>query len=166
MAEGEGGGSRPPPRSPAAGTAVTHNTIGNAAAMPRPGIESGTPFSDAEIGEIERAVGRELPAAYRDFVRRYGGAFFGGSVDGSEDLPVLAFFGARGDAGILSKLRLHPDLRELGAVPFADCELGNLYVLSPGDAVYYINYYGGKPTARKVSESFGDFAGRIVVPED
>lgn len=134
--------------------------------MPDPRFEAETPFSDAEIGEIESAIGRVLPKAYCDFVKEYGGAFVGGLVDDSEDLPILTFFGASGDNGILSNLTSYPDLKEEKALPIADCELGNLYVLDRENAVHYINYYGGETNARKVSDSFEGFTRRIVVPEE
>jgi hypothetical protein len=105
-----------------------------------------------------------LPSAYRSFAKKYGGAFVGGLVDGSEDLPILTFFGARGDSGILSKLATHPDLKNEGALPIADCELGNLYVLDREGAVHYISYYCGVTNARRVSDFFEDFLERIVVP--
>lgn len=134
--------------------------------MPDSRFEPAKPFSEAEIGEIQNVLGRELPKDYCEFVKEYGGAFVGGLIDGAEDLPILVFFGTDEDKGILHKLKIHPDLRRDGVLPIADCELGNLYVLTSENAVYYINYYGGATTARKVSDSFGDFIARIVVPEN
>lgn len=131
--------------------------------MSDPRLEPAAPLSDAEIGEIEKALGRELPEDYRRFLRTYGGAFVGGLINGSNELPILTFFGAGECNGLLPTLRRHPDLRSEGTLPIADCELGNLYVLDREHAVHYINYYGGKTTARKVSHSFQDFVSRIVV---
>jgi hypothetical protein len=133
--------------------------------MPDSRIEKATPFSHAEIIEIERQLGRKLPTDYCRFVQEFGGAFVGGSIDGSTDLPILAFFRADNETGILYKLRAHPDLQEDGVLPIADCELNNLYVLDNTNAVFYINYYGGRTTASKVSNSFQDFVDRIVVDE-
>jgi hypothetical protein len=133
--------------------------------MPDSRFKAAKPFSEAEITEIERALGRPLPKDYCEFVKEYGGAFVGGLIDGSEDLPILAFFSAGEDDGVLRKLKWYTDLRDDGVLPFADCVLGNLYVLNPENAVYYINYYGGKTTARKVADSFHDFVARIV-PEE
>jgi hypothetical protein len=133
--------------------------------MPDPRFEPKTPFSDIEIREIEHVLGRELPRAYCDFIKEYGGAFVGGLVDGSDNLPILSFFAASGSSGVLSKLALHPDLRDEKALPIADCELGNLFVLDQHDSVYYINYYNSKTVVEKVSDSFEEFISRIVVPE-
>jgi hypothetical protein len=131
--------------------------------MPNSRFEPATRFSEAEIGEIKKALGRELPEDYRKFVKEYGGAFVGGLIDGSDDFPILTFFRA---AAVLSNLEMHPDLLEIGALPIADCELGNLYVLDSENAVHYINYYGGKTTARKVADSLQDLIDRIVVQHE
>lgn len=124
------------------------------------------PFSDQELREIESVLGREVPEDYRAFVQQYGGAFVGGLVDGAEELPVLTFFGADAENGVLSKLRTHPDLREERALPFADCELGNLYVLDRQNVVRFINFYGGSTSVRKVADSFNEFLSRIVVQNE
>lgn len=129
-------------------------------------FESAEPFSDMEIREIELNIGRKLPKDYCDFVQLYGGAFVGGMIDGEPDLSILSFFGAGEHKGILAKLRMHPDLRDDGVLPIADCELGNLYVLDREGAVHYINYYGGRTTAKKVAGSFQEFVTRIVVQDD
>jgi len=129
-------------------------------------FEPAEPFSDAEINEIESNLGRELPKDYCEFVKEYGGAFVGGLIDGAEDLPILTFFGADENKGVLSKLRTDPDLRNDGVLPIADCELGNLYVLDRENAVHYLNYYGGKTTAQKITNSFQEFVARIVVQDE
>jgi hypothetical protein len=134
--------------------------------MGDPRFEAAPPFSDVEISEIEAVLGRRLPDDYLEFVKQYGGAFVGGLVDGSEELPILTFFDAGNDRGVLSKLSAHPDLRGDSILPIADCELGNLYVLTKENAVYYIDYYGGKAASRKVSNSFHDFVTRIVISEE
>jgi hypothetical protein len=134
--------------------------------MPDSRFEAAKPFSEADITEIERVLGRPLPSDYCDFVKEYGGAFVGGLIDGSDELPILGFFSASEDDGILRSLKSYTDLRDDGVLPFADCELGNLYVLTQKNAVYYINYYGGKTTVRKVADSFQDFVARIVPEED
>jgi hypothetical protein len=134
--------------------------------MPDPRFEPATPFSEAEIREIESVLGRALPGDYCEFVKEYGGAFVGGEVDGDAGLSILNLFGPDEEHGVLSTLKTHPDLRDDGILPFADCELGNLWVLDQKNAVHYINYYGGKTTARKVADSFQDLIARIVVSEE
>ena len=129
-------------------------------------FETELPFSDAEIGEIEKVVGRSLPEAYSAFVKQYGGAFVGGLVDGVEDLPILSFFSASGDSGVIANLNRYSDLKEDRVLPIAGCALGNLYVLDRDNEVYYINYYGGQTSARKVSDTFEGFVERIVVPQE
>jgi hypothetical protein len=129
--------------------------------MPDSRFEADEPFSEADIIAIEKVLGRPLPRDYCDFAKEYGGAFVGGLIDGSNELPILTFFSAGEDDGILRTLKTHPDLRDDGVLPFADCVFGNLYVLTAENAVYYINYYGGKTTVRKVADSFQDFVNRI-----
>jgi hypothetical protein len=126
-------------------------------------FEPGIQFSDANIEAIESVCRRKLPDAYCQFVKRYGGAFVGGSVDGLEDFPILAFFGPNEDSGVLGKLCSYTDLRDDGVLPFADCELGNLYVLDRTDSIQYLNYYGGQIEVRKIANSFQEFIDRIVV---
>ncbi len=134
--------------------------------MSDPRFEGDTPFTEADIGEIEKALGRNLPKDYSDFAKAYGGAFVGGMIDGSDEFPILCFFGTDRDNGILSMLAIHSDFRDEGALPIGRCQLGNLYVLDRDNTVHYINYYGGNVTARKVADSFGDFITRIVVQEE
>ena len=128
-----------------------------------PRIRAAEPFSSDELAAIESALGVPLPVAYRAFVSKFGGAFVGGFVNG---LSIMAFFKAGNDNGILRKLLVLPDLNEIGALPFAGCELGNLFVLRADGAVYYIDYWGGRTTAERVSDNFADFLERIVIPED
>src|SRR5688572_25966831 len=97
--------------------------------MPDSRFEPATPLSETEIEELETALGRQLPRDYRDFLKQYGGALVGASVDGTEELSILSFFGAEKDKGLLSTLNAHPDLRDDSALPIADCALGNIYVL-------------------------------------
>ena len=134
--------------------------------MPDPRFEAGPQFSESEIGEIEKILGRKLPKDYREFIKEYGGAFVGGLVDGSEDLPILKFFGPGHGGGILGELNTYSDLKNDSALPFARCELGNIYVLNRENMVYYINYYGGKTTSQGVADNFKDFISRIVVTEE
>jgi len=129
-------------------------------------FEPAAPFSDEEINKIESSIGRELPKDYCEFVKNYGGAFVGGLIDGAADLPILTFFGTDENKGILSKLRTYPDLQNEGFLPIANCELGNIYVLNRENAVHYLNYYGGKTTARKVADTFREFVTRIVVHDE
>ncbi|WP_420470919.1 SMI1/KNR4 family protein [Brevundimonas sp. FT23042] len=123
-------------------------------------------MSDAQVSEIERALGRELPSEYREFSMTYGGAFVGGLVDGTEDLPILHFFGADPGASIFDKMAAYDDLVSDGGLPVARCELGNIYVLARANSVHYVNYYGGRTTARKVADGFADFVARIVVIDE
>ena len=134
--------------------------------MPDPRFEPATPLSETQIEELETVLGRQLPQEYRDFLTQYGGAFVGGSIDGTEELPILSFFGAEEDKGLLATLKAYPDLRADGVLPIARCALGNIYVLDRNNAIHYINYYGGKTTAQKVAASFHNFIARIVVPEE
>jgi hypothetical protein len=126
-------------------------------------FEPKAPFSDEEIGRIEKRLGRELPSDYRDFVKQYGGAFVSGLVDGSGSLPILVFFNF---SRILEELETHTALRKQGALPFADCEFGNLWVLAKDNSVHFLVTYGGKSTQEKVSDSFQDFIDRIVVADE
>ena len=134
--------------------------------MTDPRFEPSAPFSETDIEAIESEIGRKLPDSYRDFVREYGGAFVGGLVDGSGELPVMRFIGASGNYGVLDMLKLHSDLREDRILPIADCEFGNLYVFDRENRVHYINYYGGRTSARKVADNFQEFIDRIVVSEE
>lgn len=134
--------------------------------MPDPRFESGSQFSELEIKEIEKIIGRDLPEDYRAFVKEYGGAFVGGFVDGHKDLPLLRFYDASHGGGIFNALNTYSDLKEDGALPFARCELGNIYAIDRNNAVHYINYYGGKTKSQKVAENFRDFISRIVATED
>jgi hypothetical protein len=84
-------------------------------------------------------------------------------IDGDTELPILTFFSA--DA-VVSKLETHTDLKSDGVLPFADCELGNLYVIDQEGAVYYINYYGGSTSARRVANRFTDLLPRVVVSDE
>jgi hypothetical protein len=106
-----------------------------------------------------------LPTSFRSFAKEYGGAFVGGFVDGSEDLPIDGFTG-NGDEGLLATLEYHCDFKDVNALPFAYCLLGNLWVLSADGAVHYINYYGGKTTGQRLAESFSAFLSRIVIRDE
>ena len=121
-------------------------------------IEADDPFSQADLHKIVQAVGRELPDAYCAFVQKFGGAFVGGLVDGAPDFPILAFFKVE---KILSTLDFMSNLKEEGILPFADCELGNLWVFDREGIIYYVNNYGGKTKTHKISADFTDFVSRI-----
>ncbi|WP_367871861.1 SMI1/KNR4 family protein [Luteolibacter sp. Populi] len=123
-------------------------------------IEPDGPFSESYVQAVENALGRKLPDDYRQFVKKYGGAFVGGSLG---DFSILGFFDGDENDGILSVLESHDDLRDDGVLPIADDELGNLYVMNKQNSIYYINYYGGGPSVERVAESFQDFIDRIVV---
>lgn len=128
-----------------------------------PRIEPSTPFTKMEIIKIEQILGRILPTEYREFASTYGGAFVGGLIDGDANFPILTFFSA--DA-LISTLNTHTDLKKDRVLPFADCELGNLYVIDQEDAVYYINYYGGSTSAHRIASRFGDLLPRVVVSDE
>ena len=101
-----------------------------------PRVEPATPFTETEFTKIEQILGRPIPKEYRNFAAAYGGAFVGGLIDGSSELPILTFLSA--DA-LLFKLETYADLTADGVLPFASCELGNLYVIDQEDAIHYIN---------------------------
>ena len=134
--------------------------------MPDPRFEPAAPLTDADIDALESSLGRKLPKEYCEFIKQFGGAFVGGSIDAADDLPILAFFGVDKGKGVLDKLRAHPDLRNDGVLPIADCELGNLYVLDRKNAVHYLNFYGGKTSSRNVADSFQEFVARVVVQDE
>lgn len=125
-------------------------------------IEPDDPLTEADIAKLEKVLGHPVSQEYSDFACHYGGAFVGGLVDGDTELPILTFFDLE---KLLSMLEIYTDLRDDGVLPVADCALGNLYVLDRENSVHYINYYGGRTTARKVAGSFVDFLARIVVTE-
>jgi SMI1 / KNR4 family (SUKH-1) len=128
-----------------------------------PKIERAIPFKREDLDQIERVLGRQLPKDYHDFAQEYGGAFVGGLIDGDLELPLLTFF----DIGeVHSHLESLTDLRDIGVMPFAGCALGNIYVMETDNSIHYINYYGGRTTARKVSDTFNDFIARIVVIDE
>ncbi|MFN5128424.1 MAG: SMI1/KNR4 family protein [Sphingomonadaceae bacterium] len=125
-------------------------------------IEDTAPFSDKEIENIQNIIGRNLPDDYAAFAKKYGGCFIGGEVDGNADLPILGFLNANADDGVLSVLDTHPDMKADKILPFADCSLGNLWVFSDKDEIFYVNYYDGFTKSTKVSNSFSDLIKRIV----
>lgn len=126
-------------------------------------IEPENPLTKTDIAKLEKILGHSVSLEYSAFACHYGGASVGGLVDGDTELPILTFFNME---KLLSMLETYTDLRDDGVLPVADCEVGNLYVLDRENSVHYINYYGGRTTARKVADSFGDFLARIVVTED
>jgi hypothetical protein len=125
-------------------------------------IEPGYTFTDDDISSIENLVGRKLPAQYISFVKEYGSAFVGGLIDGDQSLPLLDFFDPK---KILSKLNSIEDFAADQIIPFARCELGNIWVLDASDVVHYVNYYGGRTVTERVDNSFEHFVSRIV-PEE
>ncbi len=131
-----------------------------------PRFEPAIPLPKEQLEEITSLIGHALPETYSDFILEYGGAFVGGYVDGNEALPVMSFFGAEPDRGLISRLGAYPDFARRGILPIASCELGNLYVLERDGSVHYVNYYGASVVTKKVADSFGDFVSRIVITED
>lgn len=121
--------------------------------------EPSAPFTQSQLTRIERAIGRNLPADYREFAARFGGALVAGLVRGSLSLPVLGFFEAE---ETLADRGEFPELRAMGALPIADCSLGNIYVLLADNSVVYINYYNRPTVVVDVSGSFAAFLADIV----
>ena len=123
-------------------------------------MEARDPFSQDDLDKISQSIGRELPEAYCAFVLEYGAAFVAGLVDGSPDLPVLGFFDPE---RILSTLKFLDGFKDV--VPFAGCELGNIWIFDKNGGIHYVNNYGGQRKVDKISNDFVDFIGRIQ-PED
>jgi len=134
--------------------------------MTDPRFEAGDGFTDLDIAEIESALGRELPADYREFVKNYGGAFVGGTVDGTQKLPILDFFKSGRDGGIIVVLNAFDNFKDDSVLPIARDEFGNKYVQTPHGSIYYINYYSGATSAMKIANSFSDFVSKIVVDDE
>lgn len=134
--------------------------------MTDPRFEPSTPFTDRDIREIEESLSRKLPEDYLEFVKQYGGAFVGGQVEGAQTTSILGFSEAQEYKGPSSLLETYSDLRRAGALPFADCEFGNIYVLTATNEVFYISYTEGETSSFKVSDSFSDFISRIHLKED
>jgi hypothetical protein len=133
--------------------------------MSDPRFEIGTQFSETDILKIEQALRRHLSQDYREFVKVYGGAFVGGTIDGSDELSILNFFDASNDRGVSAVLSRYEDLKEDGILPFARDELGNIYVQNVDDEIFFINYYGGCTSVRRVADNFSEFIARIVVAD-
>lgn len=129
-------------------------------------IEGKEPFTADYIQEIESVLGREVPSEYAAFVREKGGAFVGGYIDNNDNLPLDGFFGCSDESGVVNQLMVYDDLREIQVLPIAFCVLGNMYVIEVDGTAHYINYYGGRTTVLKVSETFGNFMERIVFREE
>jgi len=129
-------------------------------------IEPSTPLSDADLDRLETQLGRSLPEDYRKFMREYGGAFVGGSIDGGEELSVLRFFGLQADGTAAAASGFFTEFIEVGMLPVANCILGGIYVLKPDNSIWFRLVYSGKLVLRQVAGSFGEFRDRIVVRDD
>lgn len=129
-------------------------------------FEPSTPFTDQDILDIETSLDRKLPKTYHDFVKLYGGAFIGGEVQGPKVTSILGFFDADEYRGPSSLLETYSDLRKIGALPIANCEFGNKYVLTRTNEVHYIDYTKGRTSAHKISDSFEDFLSRISIEQE
>lgn len=129
--------------------------------MSDPRFQTRPPFTDQDIHRIEELLGRKLPDDYCKFVREYGGARVHGIVDGSEDFPIDSFNEAAQFNISAPNLPEWEEYREIGALPFASCLLGNIWVLTIENEVFYIDYYTGETKIHKVADSFGDFISRI-----
>lgn len=126
-------------------------------------IEPGIPYSRRQIDQISEYIGFSLPEDYCEFVMKYGNAFVGGLVDSSIELPILSFFGFE---RLMSTIKENDEFIKSKAVPIADCELGNTWVLSNTGDVYYVNYYNTSIVSTKVAPSFTDFASRIDIEDE
>jgi hypothetical protein len=51
-------------------------------------------------------------------------------------------------------------------LPIARDELGNIYVESRYESIYYINYHGGNKFAQRVADNFRDFVSKITSDDD
>jgi len=134
--------------------------------MPDPRFEPATPFTDQDINDIQKHLGRELPEDYRRFVKEFGGAFIGGEIEGPKRTSILGLFEADEYKGPSSLIMTYADLCRAGSFPFADCEFGNPYILNAADEVYYIDYTNGDSSPFKVAGSFRDFISHIVIEEE
>ena len=132
-------------------------------AMPDPRFENPKPFTDQDILDIESALGRKLPEDYCAFVKEYGGAFISGEIDG--EYSIDRFDGAAAYRKGSISVSEWEEYCEIGALPFASCILGNAFVLTAGNAVHYVDYYGNSwgrgTTTHKLADSFSDFLSRI-----
>ena len=128
--------------------------------MPDLKFDNPTPCTEQDILDIEGWLGRELPEDYQKFAKEYGGCFVDGEFDGSEDLPIDVFYKASAyrSKAIVPEWQ---EYKEIGALPFAKCLMGNVFVLTKNNAVHHVNYYGGKTDTEKLTTSFGDFISRI-----
>jgi hypothetical protein len=124
-------------------------------------FEKGASISDSDISEIEHILNRKLPEDYCKFVKKFGGAFVGGNLDGKAEFPIDAFLSNEHNQ-IIDTLKIYTDLKDDGIMPFAKCILGNIWAIDKNNNIYYINYYGGKTESKKVAENFTDFISRIV----
>ena len=127
------------------------------------GIEPALAFTDTELAMIERALRRPVPASYRQFVKEYGGAFVGGSLDGGDEYSILAFDTA---ANIRRNFELLPEYSADGMLIFANCEQGGIYVINHDDTIWYRLVWCGKTTSVRVANSFDEFRDRIVIRSD
>ena len=128
-----------------------------------PNIEPAKPCSERALDALEVRVGRSLPTSLREFATRYGGAFVGGSIDGAGRYSVLGFLDLeRVDQTEGAYL---DEYLEVGALPFARCDLGGIYLLKADNTVWFRLYHAGKTTLEKVSESFEDFLTRIEIED-
>lgn len=129
--------------------------------MPDPKFEDCTPFTDQDILNIEGLLGRELPDDYRNFVKEYGGCFIAGEVDGSDGFSIDKFYKAQAYTTKGGGVPEWEEYQDIGALPFAKCIMGNVFVMTKNNAIHYVNYYGGKTTTQKIADSFGDFISRV-----
>jgi hypothetical protein len=127
-------------------------------------FEPNAPYMDSDIEKIENTLKRQLPADYANFVRQYGGAFVGGEV-GKYGESILAFYD-NDKEGIYWAMEAYDDFTDEGILPFARCELGNIWILDIDNSIHYVNYYGGTTEVTKIADSFREFLDRIVVADD
>lgn len=126
-------------------------------------IEAGDPYTDQQLEQICKVAGFSLPRVYCEFAKKYGDAFVGGLVDASPDFPVSGFFSSE---KVISNFEFNATYKENRAIPVADCELGNIWVLSEDGSVHFINFYSRPTVTTKVASSFQDFLSRISIEDE
>lgn len=134
---------------------------------------------DVPVGRFEEEIGCALPGEYRDFIRRYGGASFNGSVVlpakyhselDDDRVSVGSFFGLYDDNAVEEctqdlryNYRSRRDSLPPGMVPIAEsgdnlfligCEGGNL-----GSVFLWMppEFDAGKSAIYKLANSFSEF---------
>jgi len=129
------------------------------------------PATESEVAQAEREIGTRFPELFRQLQLSYGRLVFTGetlihAAPGIEPQTVFTIFGCKGDVGnLVTDLKLHPDLRQKGLIPFADDMFNNRYVFSSqmGD-ISFVDYTQGK--LQSMAKSFEDFLAKLQVIPD